>query len=190
MNNDINLKNNTKRIAFLAMIVLITTCIRFLPFALVLPYNFSPVTAIALFSGLYFTNRWQSFIIPLVCIWVSDLFINYLYTHQFQPFYTGFYWQYGTYALIVLIGIIFSQNIKLSNLILGSLSASILFFMITNFGTWFTFDMYPKTTAGLAMCYVAGIPFFKYTILSDFLFTAALFAIVQVVNKKYPVVVA
>lgn len=175
------------RFAALAIIVLITTCIRFLPFALVLPFNFSPVTAIALFSGLYFANKWQSFIVALVCIWASDLCINYLYTHQFQPFYTGFYWQYGTYALIVLIGIIFSKNIKLSNVILGSLSASILFFVITNFGTWFSFDMYPKTAAGLAMCYVAGIPFFKYTILSDFFFTAALFGIVQLVNRKYPV---
>ena len=190
-NNELNLKdNNQQRLILLAVMVISTACLRFLPFAFSMPFHFSPVNAIALFSGAYFANRFQSFLIPLLSIWVSDLFLNYLYMHQFQPFYSGFYWQYGTYILLVIVGSLITSKTRVTPIVLASLGASLLFFIITNFGVWFSFDMYPKTFAGLVLCYEAAIPFFKNTLISDLCFTTVLFGAAVLINKKYPLATA
>jgi hypothetical protein len=190
-NNEVNLKANHKqRMILLVIMVLSTACLRFLPFAFPIPFHFSPVNAIALFSGAYFANRFQSFLVPLLSIWVSDLFLNYLYMHQFQPFYSGFYWQYGTYILLVILGSFLTSKSRVTPIVISSLSASLLFFVITNFGVWFSFNMYPKTFAGLVLCYEAAIPFFKTTLISDMCFTTLLFGIAVWVNKKYPLATA
>ena len=41
------------------------------------PPNFSPVTAIALFSGLNFFNKKIAFTIPLVILIISDFFLGF-----------------------------------------------------------------------------------------------------------------
>jgi hypothetical protein len=53
---------------------------------------------------------------------------------------------------------------------------------------WATGTMYPKSWAGLLTCYDAGIPFFRSTVESDLLFTAAMFAapaLVHVVSNAF-----
>jgi hypothetical protein len=53
--------------------------------------------------------------------------------------------------------------------------ASVLFFLVTNFGTWALSGMYPHTLAGLGACYVAAIPFFQNTLAGDLFYAALLF---------------
>jgi hypothetical protein len=49
------------------------------------------------------------------------------------------------------------------------------FFLITNFGVWAFLNSYPRTVAGLAECYLAGIPFFWNTLAGDAVYAALLF---------------
>lgn len=190
MPNELNSKDNrSMRLALMIALVLATLCLRFSSFVFPVQFNFAPVNAIALFSGAYFTNRFQSFLVPLLSIWLSDLFLNYLYMGDFQVFYSGFYWQYVVYALIVVGGIYLSNKVNFSNIIIGSLGASILFFVATNFGVWYSFDMYPKSLEGLVLCYEAAIPFFKNTLMSDLFFTSILFGVAYLINRKYPLAV-
>lgn len=187
MPNELNSKDHrSMRLALMIALVLATLCFRFSSFVFPVQFNFSPVNAIALFSGAYFTNRFQSFLVPLISIWLSDIFLNYLYMHEFHPFYSGFYWQYGVYALIVVAGILLSNKVNFSNILIGSLGSSILFFVVTNFGVWYSFEMYPKSLEGLVLCYEAAIPFFKNTVMSDLVFTSVLFGTAYLINKKYP----
>ena len=55
----------------------------------------------------------------------------------------------------------------------AALASSVLFFVISNFGSWLAF--YPRTLDGLIDCYVKAIPFFRYTLASNALFTLVLF---------------
>ena len=79
-------------------------------FSRIIPHypNFTPLCAIALFGSKYFSNRNLAFLIPIVALWFSDVIINNFilsqYFEGFTFFYSGFYWQYGTFLLITLIG--------------------------------------------------------------------------------------
>ncbi len=65
--------------------------------------------------------------------------------------------------------------------------ASVLFFIITNFGAWLVGNLYPKTLAGLVSCYVAAIPFFRNTLLGDAVYTLVLFGGFALVQRYLPV---
>jgi hypothetical protein len=59
----------------------------------------------------------------------------------------------------------------------AALASSISFFIVSNFGVWAAWNMYPKTLPGLMTCYAAGLPFFRHTLAGDMLFTAVAFGL-------------
>ena len=118
------------------------------------PPNFSPITAIALFSGLNFKNKKFAFLIPILILFISDLFIGISVINIFV--YSGF-------LLVVQLGSKI-RSIRFLNIIL----ASLIFFIISNFGVWII--GYPKTIDGLILCYTMAIPFFGYSLAGDLFF--------------------
>ena len=154
------------------------------------PPNFSPMAAIGLFGAAHFAKKWQAFFIPLIGIWVSDLVINnYVYSSSssnFVWFYSGFYWQYISYILIIFAGLfIFNRGISLTKMFGGMISSSGIFFLVSNFGVWAGGTMYPKNFSGLITCYAAGVPFIHNTIISDVLFTTVLFGTYYLLQVEY-----
>jgi hypothetical protein len=139
------------------------------------PVNFSPLDTIALFCGAYATRYITAIFITLITIWLSDIFITKMLLGEWLFFYHGFYWQYASYALITLLGTGLSTRMNPFRLIATCLSASILFFVISNAGVWYSGTLYPHTSNGLFACYVAAIPFFKNTLISDLFFSAVIF---------------
>ena len=67
-----------------------------------------------------------------------------------------------------------------------SLAGSVLFFIVTNFGVWASGTMYPKTGAGLVAAYVAGIPFFQWTVLGTLFYAALLFGGFELLRRRVP----
>jgi hypothetical protein len=130
------------------------------------PPNFSPIDAMALFSGAYLGRRALAFLAPLAALLLSDLALG---------FYPGFWVQYAAVALIVLIGCLVLQRRSVLRVGAASIAASALFFVVTNFGTWALSGMYPHTLAGLGACYVAAIPFFQNTLAGDLFYAGLLF---------------
>jgi hypothetical protein len=144
-----------------AAVVLAAVFLRLMPH---LP-NVTPIAALALFSGA--TGPGIAVLgLPLVAMVLSDIFIGF---HQTIPFV------YGGFLLIAGIGYLLRKKITASRIVVGSLSGSILFFLITNFGVWLTSSMYDKSFAGLLYCYQMGLPFFRNTIVGDLLYTGAFF---------------
>ena len=170
----------------LSIIILLAAFTRIMPH----PPNFSPMAAIGLFGAAHFAKKWQAFFIPLIGIWVSDLVINnYVYSSSssnFVWFYSGFYWQYISYILIIFTGLfIFNRGISLTKTAGGMISSSGIFFFVSNFGVWAGGTMYPKNFGGLITCYAAGIPFIHNTIISDVLFTTVLFGTYYLLQVEY-----
>ena len=170
----------------LSIIILLAAFTRIMPH----PPNFSPMAAIGLFGAAHFAKKWQAFFIPLIGIWISDLVINnYVYSSSssnFVWFYSGFYWQYISYILIIFTGLfIFNRGISLTKTAGGMISSSGIFFLVSNFGVWSGGRMYRKNFSGLITCYAAGVPFIHNTIISDVLFTTVLFGTYYLLQVEY-----
>lgn len=130
------------------------------------PSNVAPITAVALFSGVYL-NKKIAFLVPLISMLISDMVI-------------GFYgsmmlFVYGSFFISSLIGMSMKKSKSVHTIILASLMSSILFFLITNFGVWLAGTMYTKDIQGLFTSYSAGLPFFRNTLLGDMFYTSVLF---------------
>ncbi|MBN09669.1 MAG: hypothetical protein CMC79_04790 [Flavobacteriaceae bacterium] len=145
--------------------------------------NFTPVGAIALFGGAYFKDKSYAFLIPIFSLFVSDLIINNLFLNNFsQEFtliYPGFYWQYFSFILIILIGIFGLNKFNFNKLLICIIGSSLVFFIITNFGVWFSGTMYSKNIIGLVSCYIIAIPFYKATLLGFLIYSFLLFGIAE-----------
>ena len=137
--------------SFLVSIILFAIFSRFIPH----PPNFTPITAIALLSSKGFTTRWTIFLIPIISLFISDLFLR---LHNSIPFV------YGAFILITLLGIS-AKKISIGTVLMSST----IFFLVSNFGVWFY--NYPITLDGLISCYALAIPFFLNTILGDLFYS-------------------
>jgi len=143
------------------------------------PPNFTPIIAIALLSSYAFKNKWMIILIPLMSMWISDLVINnYLYAGYYDSlliFSSGFLWVYGAIICIALLGTILIKKVKISNIALSSISGSLIFFLVTNFGVWISGTMFPKSLFGLIECYTLALPFFGNALVGDLVYCTILF---------------
>jgi len=180
-------KKISVRFSIIALLILLTAFSRLIPH----PPNFTPIGAMALFGAAYFSQRYLAFVIPIISMWFSDLVLNNIvYGQYFDNFvwvYDGFYWTYGVFILIGLIGFILLKTLRPQRLIIASLSASVLFFLISNFGVWASGTIYSNSFSGLISCYVAGIPFFKNTLVGDLVYCGVLFGAFEFAQYKFPV---
>ena len=164
-------------LAYLFVAIAVAVHLRF--FAL--PYSFTPVAAALLYFGAR-TPRKQMWI-PVALLVASDVYltrVTYAYPLTADHFVT---WTW--YAAMVLLGGGLIKGFSTIRLGVASLTASVSFFLLSNFAVWAVWrDMYPKTFNGLMACYVAGLPFFRNTVASDILFTAAFFGIGYLASRE------
>lgn len=161
--------------------LLITAIIVFGFAARLIPHfpNFAPMGALALFAAAFYKRKYLALIIPAIVWWGSDLYLN-NFVYQLNEGFT-FFSSFQIYnlisiALIVLLGVILFRKMNIARIALGSVSASLIFFIVSNFGVWLQGGLYTKTFDGLVNCYLMAIPFYKATFLSDMIFTVVFFS--------------
>jgi hypothetical protein len=164
----------TARVATVACLVAAAALSRLLPH----PPNFTPLAAMALFAGAFLPPPLPAVMIPLAAMLASDLFLGF---HDQMPAV------YLSFALTVALGRILGGRRRPAPLALAALSASALFFALTNFGVWAAGSLYPRTFEGLATCYTAALPFFRNTLFGDLLYTAVLFGGFALLERRVPV---
>lgn len=166
-------------------IILAFVLIGIIALSRVIPHypNFTALGAAALFAGAKIGRKVPAFILPFLALFLSDILLNNLiYSTAFPAEYSGFtlfkpdsLWIYAALAGIVLIGMLGLKKQTPVRTVGASVSASILFFLVTNFGVWATGSLYPPTIEGLIASYVAAIPFFWNTMFGDLFYVAVLF---------------
>jgi len=141
-------------------IILISFLIVFAVLSRLIPHppNFTPIGGIAIFGAIKITNKYIAVLLPLICMFISDLYLGFTLVSLFV---------YFSFFLISLISI----HIK-TNTINKVFLSSFIFFFITNFGVWLI--GYPLTLEGFSACYLLAIPFYINTILGDFFYTFSL----------------
>lgn len=155
--------------------------------------NFAPIGAMCLFGGVYLNRKYAAGIILLTMLF-SDYLLLYIHPFSAQVFtFSRIYpltallhsttmYVYGSFLIIVGIGMWLKKHQSLQNTMLASLSASLLFFLITNFGVW-AGGMYSRNLAGLWESYVMGLPFFRATVFGDLFYTGLFFGGYEIVLK-------
>lgn len=141
------------------------------------PVNFTPMGALGLFAGAYLARK-SAWLIPVAALVISDLFIG-LYEPVAMLFvYLGF-------ASGAFIGHYLLRDRSSGLLLAGSsVAVSVIFFLLSNFGTWLAGTLYPMTLAGLVQCYILALPFFGNTLASTLIYTFVLFTVIEVLNQR------
>ncbi len=149
------------------------------------PPNFTPLGAMALFGAAYFSRKYLAFLIPLAAWWISDIILNNLvYAKLYPEIYQGFSWMgnpviYLCLGFIVLIGWVLLKKVNTIRLIGAATIAAVAFFLITNFNSMLTSPLYTKDFNGLLESYIAGIPFFRNTLVGNLIYSALLFGVYE-----------
>lgn len=144
--------------------------------------NFAPIVAVTLFAGYLFKSYQKGLILAVLASFIGDIVISYI--HQYSLFHDTFVFVYGSYALIAFLGSKMSANkFSWGKLATYGLASSLLFFVITNLGVFLMSNMYSKDVNGLVNCFVAAIPFYKYSFISDVLYIPVIFGIHQYISS-------
>lgn len=128
--------------------------------------NFAPIGAMALFGGVYL-NKKYALLIPLIAMILSDFFLGFSAATPFV---------YISFLLIGCLGLLLRKHMSFKNILLATLSGSLLFYLITNFGVWLVGNLYPHTLSGLVLCYTLALPFFRNTVLGDLFYVGLFFS--------------
>lgn len=154
----------------LLLVVLAVVVTRILPH----PYNFTPLSAVAVYAGMRSSSWLRGFLWPLLALLVSDAVVMSTLQKEYGTF-TSYLLSltalgvYGSFALLTLLG---RLNRRWHLPFVGlALSSSMIFYGVSNFFVWLSPESgYPHTPAGLAACMYAGIPFYRQDIFGSFFF--------------------
>ena len=181
--------NSALKFGFFALIlVTLTTACKFFFGPEIAFSGFSPVLAIALFSGYVFSKKEGLFVLPLLSLLLSDLFIQLLYQQgvfEYPGIYGG---QWKNYLLLLsatLLGALIRGR-SYQTLALGALSAPTFFFLLSNFMVWLSAaeTIYARSMGGLITCYTAGLPFYRNSLLGTFVFLPVILFLFNYVERR------
>ncbi len=174
MNPQTSEKENLLYRTLLALaIVALAAALRIAPH----PWNFTPVGAMALFSGAIIRNRRLAFLFPILALFVGDIFVGF---HKLMPVV------YASFLVSVAIGFWLRDRRTVGRIGLATLLGAIQFFLVTNFAVWAFGLSYPRSSAGLLACYIAGIPFFWNTLAGDAVYAAMFFGGFALAERLFP----
>ncbi len=168
---------NKQNIGIVAVMILLAAATRLMPH----PPNMTAIGAMGLFGAAYLNKKYLAFLVPFIALWITDLAINNILYAQFYDHFVlmGSVWTYIGFGAIVLFGMGWFKKINWKTVVGGSLSASAIFFFISNFGVWASGTMYPMNFAGLGACFSAGLPFLLNTVVGDLFFCGVLFGVYE-----------
>lgn len=156
------------------LLIILAIATRFMPH----PGNFTAMGAVALFAGLYLGKK-ESLALPLAAMFISDIFIGFYRPSIMASVYIGF-------VLMVLIGQYLKNKIGVSNVIIGVLSGSLIFFLLTNGAVWLFGTMYTHNLSGLIQSYYMALPFWRNEIIGDLFYSGVLIGGYEMIKKLAP----
>jgi hypothetical protein len=163
---------NTKNNIYLALgLVALLALSRLIPH----PPNFTPILGMAVFSGAIINKRFFAYLVPLLAMLLSDLYLGF---HASMPII------YFSLAICVLIGTFIEARVTTLNSFLSISLGVLAFFLITNFMVWYGSGMYESSISGLMTCYFMGLPFVQNTFISSILYGMGAFLIYDIINKR------
>ncbi|MDP4265489.1 MAG: hypothetical protein Q8941_23390 [Bacteroidota bacterium] len=190
-----SIKKINPRFAVLALLMIAAAAMRIPDAAALTPWsNFTPIGAMGLFGGAYFSKNWKAFAFPLLALLASDIIIDvFIYNNKYGILYGSWYWVYAGFCVIVLLGKWLLQKITISNLLVAAISSTLIYWLIVDFGV-FLFGCTDITSgklmdhsfSSLLKCYAQGAPYIKNFLLGTIVYSGLMFGIFEWLKAKKP----
>jgi hypothetical protein len=135
--------------------------------------NFTPVGAMALFGGAYFTDKWKAYLVPLVALFISDIAINSMYAHKLVLWSSSSIFVYACFLLMTFVGTLM-EKVNIVNLGIASLVTTTIHWLVIDL-PWLYGDLYPHTINGYIQSLMAALPFERNMLLGDLIYGIILF---------------
>ncbi len=145
--------------------------------------NFTPVGAIALFGGAYFSDKWKAYAVVLITLFASDIVLNYLYLSKWTLWQDGSFWVYLTFAIMVFIGSLI-KKVNIATVGLASLVSVAIHWLIIDM-PWLYGTLYQHNLTGYGQSLVAALPFELNMIKGDIVYCTILFGGFELAKNKY-----
>jgi hypothetical protein len=137
--------------------------------------NFSPLMAAAL-CGAVFIPGVLGLLLPVAALLLSDAALNLHYEIPLRS--VQLLWTLPCYLMAVGIGwVLRERGAGLWQILGGTLAASVIFYLVTNTGSWLGLAAYPQSFAGWLQAMTTGLPgylptwtFFRNSLAGDLLF--------------------
>lgn len=167
-----------KEQAMTYLVVLLAVLTRFIPH---LP-DFSPVMATLLFGGAHLKRR-DAIWYPLVLLAIATVVQTTLVYRMPLNWSQGIVWL--GFAAVALIGYWLRRHETFTTIGIAALAAPTIFLLISNFGVWLGWRLYPVTWAGLITCYTAALPFYRNALVASVAYTAILFGADEIYRRRH-----
>lgn len=83
--------------------------------------NFTPIGAMDLFGGTYFTKQWEAILFSFLTLFASDMIIQVIVLNgKYGLMYSGWYWIYGIFISITFIGKWLLKKVTVKNVIVAA----------------------------------------------------------------------
>ena len=183
------------RFAILAIFMIAVAAMRIPNSAQLTPWaNFTPIGAMGLFGGAYFTKQWKAILFPLLTLFASDLIIqSFVFNGKYGIMYSGWYWIYGIIIFITFIGKWLIKNVSVKNVILAAITASLTHWLLADFTVWAgggtdlrTMTPLAKNWDGLLQCYAQGFPFMRNFLAGTLIYSGIMFGAFEWMKVKQP----
>ncbi len=178
--------NKKELIVLVILLIAITTRFLFIQSGQSAIPGFTAVGAMMILAATYMTG-WKRWMVPLGIFWVSDMIMNnVVYAQYYDSFQViGSLWIYGAFFGIGLMAFFLMKKPSVLRLLATSTLAAVIFFLVTNFGSWLhPAAPYAKDISGLMASYEAGIPFFRNGLVGDVLFSFVLFGAFDLIATR------
>lgn len=133
--------------------------------------NVTAVAAVGLLSLRWLSPRWMKYLVPLLGMIISDIFLG--------GFHSTSIFVFLALTLILWLNEKRMSQFSWKNLILSWLSSGLVFFAMTNLAVWWFDKMYPRSLEGLLQCFFLAIPFYWTQLAGDFLYIFSLFGLFE-----------
>ena len=111
-------------------------------------------------------DKKYAYAVPLISLLLTDLFF-YFFTN-IQGIYGGeMLFVYAGHMMVTFIGTRI-RKVTAGRVLLGAAASGLVFYLMSNMGTFLFRDLYPHTFAGLLTCYWSAIPFYKQDLFGSF----------------------
>jgi hypothetical protein len=151
--------------------------------------NFSPIGAMALFGGACFNRKWKAFAFPLLMLFISDLILHQTVFKKYGNgfLYDGWYWVYGAFALMVIIGRWLLKKITVTHFLLSVLVCVLIHWIVTDLGVWIGSKIYPQNMNGFMACLVNAIPYEWRFLAGTLSYGIILFGLFEWMTRRFTV---
>lgn len=174
------------RNAVLLLIILVTAILRLASYTGWGPLTvFTPIGAMALFGGAYFTGNIKPFAFPLLTLLISDVVLSFTIMSEFRVglLYTGWVWTYLAFALMTVAGKLIIRDITVKNIAIAVVVSTLIHWLVSDIGGClvaekFSFTLYTQRL-------IAAIPYEWRFLGGTAIYGAVLFGLFEWLQRRY-----